>query len=157
MSYNKETDYQEKINEAVSRGDYESAALYEKSRNEKIDKENLGYEKTNKYSGWLDKTDYSVVLKNQMESGAPRSNVADTLKKRVNKAKGTEGLTKYAADDVYDEAVKYIMGGGFSYEKEAPRYDDKYDSRLDELYTKLKNVKKFSYNPLEDDLYEYYR
>ena len=58
MSYNKETDYQEKINEAVKAGDYESAAVYEKARNEKIDGENLPQEKTNNYSGWLDKNDY---------------------------------------------------------------------------------------------------
>lgn len=156
MSYKKEIDYQEKINEAVKAGDYESAALYEKSRNEKIDGENLNYEKTNNYSGWLDKTDYSDVLRSQMGSGASKRTVADTLQKRVDKAKGTIGLTKYAADDVYEEAIRYIMGGA-SYEKKAPSYEDKYDYRLEKLLDKLENVKKFTYNPLEDDLYEYYR
>ncbi len=158
MSYNKEIDYQEKIDEAVKRGDYENAALYEKSRNEKIDGENLNYKKTNHYSGWLDKTDYSDVLRSQMESGASKSAVAGTLQKRVNKAKGTIGLTKYAADDVYEEAIKYIMGSGnFSYKKDAPEYVGNYSSQLERLLEKLENVKKFSYNPYEDDLYEYYR
>ena len=41
MNYNKDTDYQEKINEAVKSGDYESAAVYEKQRNEKIDNKHV--------------------------------------------------------------------------------------------------------------------
>ena len=100
MSYNKEIDYQSKINDAVANGDYKSAAKYEQSRNEKIDSEGLNYEKTNRYSGWLDSTDYSNVLKKQMSSGASKSSVSDTLKKRISKASGTDGLTQYAYDDV---------------------------------------------------------
>ena len=89
MSYNKEIDYQSKINEAVSNKDYKSAAEYEKSRNEKIDAEKLPYEKTNKYSGWLDTNDYSTMLKDQMSSGASKEKVSSTLKNRINKAKFT--------------------------------------------------------------------
>lgn len=158
MSYNKDIDYQEKINEAVKVGDYESAAQYEKSRNEKIDGENLGYEKTNRFSGWLDKTDYSVKLREQMDSGASKKTVADTLGKRVKKASGTEGLIKYAKDDVYDEAVRYIMGeGSFTYQEKAPTYQGRYDSDINKLLRELSRIKKFSYNPLEDELYEYYK
>lgn len=158
MSYNKETDYQAKINEAVKAGDYESAAKYEQSRNEKIDKENLGYEKTNRYSGWLDKTDYSNVIRDQISSGASRDDVSKTLKKRVQKASGTEGLTQYAHDDVYDMAVKYIMGsGGYSFSEKKPEYKNSYDNELKRLYNKLSNIGEFRYNPYEDDLYEYYR
>ena len=156
MSYNKDIDYQEKINEAVEKGDFESAAIYEKSRNEKIDAENLKNEKTNRFSGWLDKTDYSDVLRAQMKSGAPKSAVEETLKKRVNKAKGTEGLTQYAADDVYDEAIRYLMGGSYSYQKKEPTYRGRYDDQIARLEKSILN-KKFSYNPYEDDLYEYYR
>lgn len=158
MSYNKETDYQEKINEAVKNGDYESAARYEKSRNEKIDGENLGYEKTNRYQGWLDKTDYSTVLKSQMSQGASRDEVSDTLRKRISKASGTDGLTKYAYDDVYDEAIRYIMGNGaYSYESYRPYYENSYENDLKKLYDKLSNIKEFRYNPYEDELYNYYR
>lgn len=158
MSYNKDTDYQAKINDAVAKGDYESAAKYEQSRNEKIDGENLSYEKTNRYSGWLDSTDYSTVLKKQMSGGASKRAVSDTLEKRINKAKGTDGLTQYAADDVYDAAIRYIMGGtSFSYSEKAPQYKSNYDGQLERLYRELANIKKFSYNPYDDDLYEYYR
>lgn len=156
MSYNKETDYQEKINEAVSSGDYESAARYEQSRNEKIDGENLNYQKTNRYSGWLDTTDYSNVLRKQMTSGASKSDVSNTLKKRISKASGTEGLHHYAADDVYDLAIRYIAGADY-YSPYGGGYRNAYDNELEKLYNKLASIKEFKYNPYEDDLYEYYR
>ena len=155
MSYNKETDYQSKINEAVSKGDYESAAKYEQSRNEKIDKENLGYEKTNRYSGWLDTTDYSNVLRKQMSGGASSNDVSETLKKRISKASGTDGLTQYAYDDVYDQAIKYIMEGYGHWDK--PQFKTSYDSEISDLYRKLSEIKSFSYNPYEDELFKYYR
>lgn len=158
MSYDKNTDYQAKIDEAVSQGDYKSAAKYEQSRNEKIEGENLNYKKTNNYSGWLESTDYSDVLREQMSSNAPRKNVADTLRKRIKKASGTQGLTQYAYDDVYNAAVKYIMGGdNFSYEKDAPVYKGGYDREIRDLYAKLEDVKKFSYDPQTDELYKYYK
>ena len=158
MSYNKDIDYQEKINEAVKIGDYKSAAQYEKSRNEKIDGENLGVEKTNRFGGWLEDTDYSIKLREQMGSGASKKTVADTLAKRVDKAKGTEGLIKYARDDVYDEAVRYIMSGNtFSYQEKAPEYKSSYDDDIRRLLSEITKTKKFSYNPLEDELYEYYK
>lgn len=158
MSYNKETDYQEKINEAVKKGDYVSAAQLEKSRNEKIDGEGLGYEKTNRYQGWLDKTDYSDVIRDQISKGAKRDDVAKTLEKRITKASGTDGLTKYAYDDVYDMAIAYIMGSGnYSYSGKEPTYNSRYDKDIERLYKKLENISEFRYNPYEDDLYEYYR
>ena len=155
MSYNKEIDYQSKINDAVANGDYKSAAKYEQSRNEKIDSEGLNYEKTNRYSGWLDSTDYSNVLKKQMSSGASKSSVSDTLKKRISKASGTDGLTQYAYDDVYDEAIRYIMGNGVFIER--PTYKNSYERDISRLLEKLLNTKSFSYNPYDDDLYEFYR
>jgi len=158
MGYNKETDYQAKINEAVKNGDYESAAKYEQSRNEKIDKENLSYEKTNKYKGWLDTTDYSNELRSQMLSKAPKTEVADTLKKRVEKASGTVGLDHYAYDDVYDKAMKYIMGYNESLlYREKPQYKNTYQNDTENLYRILSDMKNFSYNPFEDELYKYYK
>jgi len=155
MSYNKETDYESKIGEAVAKGDYKSAAKYEQSRNEKIDGEGLGYEKTNRFSGWLDDTDYSGILKDQMATGASKQNVSDTLRKRVEKASGTEGLSQYAYDDIYDEAIRYIMGEGFFMEK--PSYKNTYGSNLSKLLNNFLNTKEFSYNPYDDELYEFYR
>ena len=59
MAYNKNTDYQKLINDAVAKGDYSSAARYEQQRNEKIgdlDKSGTntyGATATNKYSSYL--------------------------------------------------------------------------------------------------------
>ena len=157
MSYNKDTDYQSKIDEAVKSGDYKSAALYEKTRNEKIDGENLNYKKTNNYSGWLDSTDYGTVIKNQIKSGASKKAVADTLKKRQEKASGTVGLSQYAYDDIYDSAVDYLLkDDGFTYNKKKPSFDDDYSADIKKLYKKLTDREKFSYNPYEDELYSYY-
>lgn len=156
MSYNKDTDYESKINEAVANGDYESAAEYEKSRNEKIDGENLSYKKTNRFSGWLDKTDYSNVLRDQMASGAPRNEVANTLNKRILKASGTEGLSHYAGDSVYEQAIRYIMGDSL-YNGGKPSFKSSYDNELSRLYKMLSQIKEFKYDPYDDELYEYYK
>ncbi len=159
MSYKKDTDYQAKINDAVKSGDYKSAAEYEKSRNEKIDSEGLGYEKTNRYSGWLDSTDYGTVLNQKMQSGATRGSVSSTLKKRINKASTTEGMGQYAYDDIYDRAIRYIMGGSFETEYSRPQYKEnrQYTSALSRLMQALSETGNFSYNPQTDDLYKYYR
>ena len=103
--YNNDTDYSELIKEAASSGDYVKAAQYEQSRNEKIDSENLSYQKTNDYSGWLDSTDYGTVIQNKIKNGASKESVADSLKKRVKKASGTKGMEQYAYDDIYEEQL----------------------------------------------------
>ena len=57
VSFDSGTDYQAKINDAVSRGDYASAARYEQQRNAKIDAGQGGsYQKTNNYSKYLSST-----------------------------------------------------------------------------------------------------
>lgn len=158
MSYNKDTDYQSKINEAVEQGDYKSAAVYEQSRNDKIEKEGLDMPKTNRYSGWLDPNDYSVEIRKQISSGAPKADVAENLKKRVKKASGTDGLSQYAYDSVYDEAVKYIMGGNsFSYKEKVPTYKNSYKNDINRLMKELRSIKAFNYSPYDDELYEYYK
>ncbi len=158
MSYNKDIDYQEKIDEAVTAGDYKSAAQLEISRNEKIDSEKLPYKKTNHYSGWLDNTDYSLILRNDMDNGASKDKVAGTLKKRINKASGTRGLTQYAYDEVYDEAIKYIMGtSNFSYDISPPEFQNSYGNELERAYAQLSNMGEFDYDLYSDDLYKYYK
>lgn len=53
ISYDSNKDYSALISDAVSRGDYQSAAVYEAYRNAKIDNQGLPYEKTNNYSQYL--------------------------------------------------------------------------------------------------------
>ena len=160
MAYSKDKDYQYEIDQAVSSGDYRTAAQLEQPRNEKIASEGLNYGQTNKYSGWLDDTDYAGILKNQMASGASASDVSETLGKRVNKAAGTEGLSQYAYDDLYSTAMDYILNQGknnqFSYAT-APQYADKYDGKLKELADEILNREPFTYDPEKDETYQQYK
>lgn len=65
MAYNKDTDYQALINQAVQKGDYYAAAQYEQSRNEKIadldasGTNTYGATATNKYSQYLMPNNYT--------------------------------------------------------------------------------------------------
>lgn len=63
--YDKDTDYQKLINEAVGRGNMHQAAMYEAMRNEKIAGEGLGEVPTSLYSSYLGssgETDYQKEL-----------------------------------------------------------------------------------------------
>ncbi len=155
MSYNKDTDYQAKINEAAEKGDYVSAAKYEQSRNAKIDGENLGYQKTNKYAGWLSDVDYGTVINQKISEGASKASVADTLQKRVHKASTTEGLQKYAYDDIYEKAIRYIMDSSVDFEP-SREYKDTYSKKIDIALNSILNRKAFSYDVRTDELYKYY-
>lgn len=58
-SFDQNTDYQALINDAVSRGDYMSAAKYEQQRNAKINAGyGNGYNTTNYYTGYLNGSNY---------------------------------------------------------------------------------------------------
>lgn len=140
-SYDKDVDYQALINEAVAKKDYKSAAVLEQQRNAKIEGENIGgVGPTNNYAGNLDDTDYSMMLRQQMESGASTDTVKDTLNKRVNKANSAVNLKQYVNDDLYRSAMNYIASGAgsFSY-KEAPEYVSKYQGQIDSLYQQIVN------------------
>ena len=53
IAYDSNKDYSALISDAVSRGDYQSAAVYEAYRNAKIANQGLPYEQTNNYSQYL--------------------------------------------------------------------------------------------------------
>lgn len=161
MAYDKNKDYTTLINDAVNSGDYYSAAQYERQRNEKITNEGLDYATTNRFSGWLDDTDYSTILKDQMASGASADTVSETLKKRTQKAAGTEGLQQYAYDDTYNTAMDYILNYNnksnqeFSYDT-APSWTSKYTDQINSLVSKLLNRDSFSYDYKTDPTYQQY-
>lgn len=117
VKWDEKTDYQALINEAVAKKDYKAAAQYEQQRNAKIKHldatgtNQWNATATNNYAGWLDNTDYSLVGKEQMASGANWEDVLDTYNARYNKAANTEGLKQYANDDVQKEMWDYIVTG----------------------------------------------
>ena len=169
MAYDRDTDYQAIIDKAIANGDYKAAAQAEKSRNEKIADLNAsgtniyGASATNKYSGWLDDTDYGDIGKQQMASGARPEEVLKTYTNRLNKASGTEGLSQYANDDLQQSMLDYILNyeekpasGGFSFSS-APTYKDSYSDRIDAMLDDILNRDKFTYDPMSDPLYAQYK
>lgn len=136
MAYDKDRDYQAEINAAAAKKDYKTAASLEQSRNEKIKSEGLGYATTSNYKGWLDDTDYSTKLNQQMTGGASAAEVQATLGQRQSKAYGTVGMEAYRDDDVNRRALSYIQSQQpmeeFSYEN-APQYVNRYGSQIDAL------------------------
>lgn len=175
VKYDKDTDYQALINDAVKSGNYKAAAQYEQQRNAKISDMNAasggtnkyGATTTNKYSGWLDDTDYGTIGKQQMQSGASAEDVLKTYTDRYNKAANTEGLTQYANDDIQKEMWDYITANlnkpqmpAFdlsAYTGSKPTYTSQYDERIDEMLNQILNRDKFSYNAESDPLFQQYQ
>lgn len=175
VKYDKDTDYQALINQAVSSGNYKAAAQYEQQRNAKISDMNAasggtnkyGATTTNKYSGWLDDTDYGTIGKQQMQSGASAEDVLKTYNSRYNKAANTEGLTQYANDDIQKEMWDYITANlnkpqmpAFdlsAYTGSKPTYTSQYDARIDEMLNQILNRDKFSYDAATDPLFQQYQ
>lgn len=78
ISYNRDTDYQKKINQAAAIGDNTAAAVYEAQRNAKIQGEGLtGVSQTNRYADYL--PDTSVVRSITRQEQSP--GVAQTVQK----------------------------------------------------------------------------
>ena len=119
-------------------------------------------------------SDLSILLQQQMEAGVPYQDVERTLAERINKALGTEGLEKYAYDDIYNAAQAYILDGKKAANKENSMadinayMDDYYannarpsspqsDPRIDEYLNKILNREDFSYNAENDPLYQQYK
>lgn len=171
-TWDKDTDYQAIIDNAVSKGDYMTAAKAEQLRNEKIDATGSSYSKTNNYSGWLDTTDYGTIGKNQMSSGADWRDVLDTYNNRYDKAANTVGLTQYANDDLQQAMAMYIqnkqalensqnaqnelMSQLNAILNQKPTYEEKYNPEIDAILNEILNREDFSYDASNDPLYQQY-
>lgn len=107
--YNPNTDYQALIDNAVDMGDFQSAALYEQLRNQKILGEGLDYEITNLYGSYLN----------------------------------GDNTTK---EDIMD----------WEYEDDRPSAPER-DPRIDKILNQILNRDDFSYDAMNDPLYEQYR
>ena len=168
MAYEKDKDYQALIDQAVKQGDYQSAAKYEQARNEKIadlDKtgaNTYGATTTNRFSGWLDKTDYGNIGKQQMALGASAEDVLDTYNKRYDKASGTEGMEQYENDEIQQEMWDYIMANtgkpSFNFDTGSrPSYTSDYSARIDAMLDEILNREDFSYDVNADPLAQQYQ
>ena len=119
-------------------------------------------------------TDYSVLLQQQMEAGVPYQDVEKTLAARLNKALTTDGLGKYAYDDIYNAAWDYILDGRGATNKANSQADmnawledynqnnarpsaPQSDPRINELLNQILNREDFSYNAENDPMYQQYK
>lgn len=143
-TYDRDTDYQKKINDAVAAGNYTAAAKYEQARNAKIQGEALNYAQTNKYSSYLPK-EYNGV---EYDSGT------DYMKK-IYQAFGKGDYT--AASQYERQRNAKIDGEGLPNAKTNYTYTPKYDTQINELFNKLLNRESFSYDAETDPLYKLYR
>ena len=168
-TWNANTDYQAIINNAVANGDYVTAAKAEQLRNQKITATGSSYNTTNMYTGHLNNVDYGTLGQQQMANNASWQDVQDTLNSRVNKALNTSGLEKYAYDDTFWMMYNYIQDQKNSeimqgYEDKIAEleqgrpedYQSKYDPQIDALLNEILNRDDFSYDAMNDPLYQQY-
>lgn len=118
-------------------------------------------------------TDYSILLRQQMEAGVPYSYVRDTLGARVDKALTTPGLEQYAYDNTYDMALQYILDSSAKDNQNQVTQDQanwlneylasnpqptqpRSDPRIDRQLNKILNRDAFSYDVANDPLYQQY-
>ena len=168
--WDEKTDYQAIINDAVSKGDYSTAAQAERLRNQKIDATGSSYEKTNKYSDYLD---YGTIGKSQMSEGASWEDVLDTYNSRGNKIKNDSNLKQYDNDAIQQSMWQYILNGIDEENRKKAQdeyaawleqanknkpsaYDGAYDEEINSLLKKILNRDDFSYDVENDPLYKQY-
>lgn len=134
--YDKNTDYQKKINEAVARGDYTAAGVAEARRNAKIKGEGLtGHTPTYKYSEYTNKTyngqDYNLATDYGLLAEATAA-AGDT-----QKAKEYE---KSANAKISGEKMNLPLRNKYgSLTPEAPKqeetkYSSEYTDKIDQLF-----------------------
>ena len=166
------TDYQSIINNAVKNGDYVTAAKAEQLRNQKIRGTGSSYDTTNSYLSYF--PDLGTYGQQQMANGASWQDVLDIYNARNYKASTTAGLEKYKGDAIQDEMWNYIVELQKSenqknalndseqymndWEDDNPKedYDGKYDARIDKLLNEILNRDDFSYDAMNDPLYQQY-
>jgi hypothetical protein len=171
-TWDAKTDYQSIINNAVKNGDYVTAAKAEQLRNQKIRGTGSSYGTTNSYLSYF--PDLGTYGQQQMANGASWQDVLDIYYARNDKASTTEGLEKYHNDAIQQNMWDYIvnllkqenqqnaLNDSEQYmndwEDDNPKedYDGKYDKRIDKLLNEILNRDDFSYDAMNDPLYQQY-
>lgn len=161
------TDYQSIINNAVNNGDYVTAAKAEQLRNQKIIAQGSNYDITNNYKGWLDNTDYSTLIESGFKNGMSADEAQALYNSRYAKADGTVGLDQYKDDDLMKYLESYInqqreiekqeqWQEKYMQENSKEDYNGKYDPQIDAILNEILNRDDFSYNVMNDPLYQQY-
>ena len=140
-------------------------------------KENDGtitvYHNGTKTTGAYKPSDLGVLGQQQMASGVPWEDVMNTYNSRYNKATTTAGLEQYANDEIqqmmwqyiqdnmakgnYEEAQNLFDQWKEEYEAENPKPEEhKTDPRIEQQLLKILNRDDFSYDVMNDPLYQQY-
>lgn len=130
VEYDNTTDYMTKLNEALKRGDYASAAQYEKQRNAKIDGEGLGYAKTQyTYTPQYDAQINDLFNKLLNREGFTYNAATDPLYQQYRELYTQQG--KLAMQDTMGQAAALTGGYGSSYSQAVGQ--QQYDAYLQKL------------------------
>lgn len=184
MAYNKDTDYQKLIDEAVQNMNYSDAAKYEALRNQKIADMNTagtntaGYQTTNNYSNYLTgsatgvgvNTQAQQSIKDQMNENSKLWWSADDATKKQLEAANQQLAAQLGSGVTYNSAAGTWSGNADPYEmlrpsfnydnyvssNQKPTYENPYSAQIDELLNQILNRDKFSYNAEDDPLYQQY-
>ena len=118
----------------------------------------------NIYNNAYTPSDYSTLIQQQIAAGVPYQYVQNSINSRLDKASNDPSLNQYMYDDVYNNAWNYILAGmekendvgDFSYSQEQPTAPNQ-DPRIDKLINQILNRDDFSYDVMNDPLYQQYK
>ena len=164
MAYDKNVDYQQKINEAVAKGDYESASAYEKQRNEKIAAEGLSYEKTYKYSS----KPYGVSDSAWAGTQEPHTVNDEVNKAQTNRDKAQSKYTDHTNKEMISSSTMDAINQTFKKPSAVVEADawlsdqlqviqsgkTSYSDQVRDMMDKIMNREKFSYDVDNDQLFQ---
>lgn len=179
MAYDKNIDYQKKINEALAAGNKSLASSLEVSRNEKIAGMNASGTNTNSYAPTYNLSgqngpskDYAAELNKLL--GSNPTNYDDSIVALVQqnydgrnaKIAADPSLSKYANDDVMAAARKYLdSANNYKTTQDALKniqsisgmnYQSPYAQDIQSLMSGLMNLGEFNYNFNDDPSYKAY-
>ena len=164
MAYDKNVDYQQKINEAVAKGDYASASAYEKQRNEKIAAEGLSYEKTYKYSS----KPYGVSDSAWAGTQEPHTVSDEVNKAQTNRDKAQSKYTDHTNKEMISSSTMDAINQTFKKPSAVVEADawlsdqlqviqsgkTSYSDQVRDMMDKIMNREKFSYDVDNDQLFQ---
>ena len=124
-SYDVNTDYQAKINEAVAAGNYGAAAEYERARNAKIQGQGLGYDQTHLYESYLPGgSNYVSDLLGKVNTNDP-SSIYGAYREIITQPGQVTDLSEYLRQ-MYDANLKAQQAG---LEQEYAGYNEALDAQ----------------------------
>ena len=114
------------------------------------------------YTNVYKPSDLGTLGKQQIAAGLPYEYVEQTLNDRRDKIANNPGLSQYAYDGTYQMLYDYIQNQKNAslreeYEEERPDdYTNPYKEEIDYLLNQILNREDFSYNAMNDPLYQQY-